>query len=86
MPRLAIIGFFVSMLAFALAGCMCGHIAAVGLLGTVPGAALSWIDFITATIKHSVTRVLWFCLLFTSCVLWKNVHNVLWSGHTPLLG
>jgi hypothetical protein len=55
-------------------------------LGTAPGALLAWWGFVTNTDRRVVPRAgLWVLVIFTSFLLLRNLHDVLWSGHDALL-
>lgn len=84
--QLACLGGLLTVLGHASATCLCGHISREGLLGTAPGALLAWWGFVTNPDKRALPRAgLWVLVTFTSCMLLRNLHNVLWSGHDPLL-
>jgi hypothetical protein len=84
--QLAWLGGLLTILGHTFATCICGHISWEGLLGTAPGAGLAWWGFAINSDKRSLPRAgLWVVVTLTSFMLLRNLHNVLWSGHDPLL-
>jgi hypothetical protein len=64
--------------------CTCGHLAQMALIGTVTTAVFAWWGFVRelpllGRIFASVATVL------ASYLLVKNVLDILWFGHNPLL-
>jgi hypothetical protein len=79
---IGILGLTVSFVTWQTTMCACGFIPKAGLLGTVPGAAMTC--FALRHIKGQKPKARGFALagaLFALYLLAQNIYNVLWSGH-----
>lgn len=66
--------------------CACGHLDRVALVFTTLTSGLAWWAFVAAHEKRSVPRALIAVAVVAATLLWlKNVCDVLWLGHNPLL-
>ena len=79
---LAFIGTLVTGLNFSLTACMGGLQSFDGLPGSVTGSALAWWAFSRKTRAGRPARFLVSAaVVFTTYLLLRNIHNILWSGH-----
>ena len=68
-----------------LTSCMCGYMSMVSAPGNVLAFTLASVGFLAGrggVISRIVTAV---SFIGVSLLAFQNVHNVLWSGHDPLL-
>lgn len=83
--QFAVGGFLIGVLTFMLTTCICAHLPRHALLGTVPGALMTWYAFFTSKESRLFPRLsVWACVILTTFLVLKNIHNVLWSGHNAL--
>lgn len=82
---LSLAGVLVALLNVSiLPTCMCGYMNALFLPGNLVAFALTSVGMLKG--EKFVHRLLATGLfIFVSFILFVNIHNVLWSGHNPLL-
>ena len=66
--------------------CLCGHLARETLLVLVPAVLLAWWPFLSARESRLIPRVVTIlAVIASSLLLAKNIADILWFGHEPLL-
>jgi hypothetical protein len=82
---IALAAGIVTFLNWNLTMCMCGYQSTISLPGNLLGMGLSLWAF-AVTSRLWTARIVAACaLIFCVLILAMNIHNVLWSGHEPLL-
>jgi hypothetical protein len=82
----SILGVFISAMSLSTMSCMCGHLPREALIGTGLGCALGTCGFVLNKNPAISPRVMFAgSFILTTVVLLKNLHNVLVSGHNPIL-
>ncbi len=82
----AVFGLVISYLNMMMTTCMCGHMSRISLPGSVVGAAMAWFAFAAPNRANWPVRVLvMLSAALTMFILIKNLGDVLWWGHEPLL-
>jgi len=80
------VGGFLAFLAIWFLICVCGHLPAMALVLTVPGAVIAWVGWVRSGALAGLPHLLvGGTVIFSSMVFLLNFHNLLWSGHDPLL-
>ena len=66
--------------------CMCGHMSFLSLPFTTLACLFSWFGLARAGRLNIGRAVVWFFTVMSSLMLYKNIVDILWVGHSPLLG
>lgn len=83
----AVGGLFVSCMNETVNLCMCGHLNLTALPGSLLCSGVLLSLFIRSDSRNIFVRlVIDVCLALTVFILIKNVGDILWWGHEPLLG
>ena len=83
----ALAGVLITMLNSSLTCCICGHLDMISLPGSVIGFLVAFFPFVRAKQAGVARRiVIDACVVVTGLALFKNIGDVLWWGHSPLLG
>ena len=84
---IALAGVLVTILNASFTHCMCGHLDTVSLPGSIIGFVIACFPFVRAKQPGLARRiVIDACVIATGLSLFKNIGDVLWWGHSPLLG
>ncbi|MFI5381187.1 MAG: hypothetical protein ACHRHE_17965 [Tepidisphaerales bacterium] len=65
--------------------CMCGHMDFSSLPGNLAAFTLASIAFIRGRGRIIPRTLACVALILSGIILAQNTHNILWSGHNPLL-
>jgi hypothetical protein len=84
---IAMVGLAISIFNSMSLSCACGHLDFVCLPGNLIGLALAWYALLVHTkigiFKRSGIDA---ACVFTTLILFKNIADILWLGHNPVLG
>ncbi len=82
----ALAGLLLTILNSGVTVCACGHLDMISVPGNVIGFALTTAPFIKAK-QQSLARRLVIDACFIATTLWmiKNIVDILWMGHNPIL-
>lgn len=77
---------FISVNVYMLFPCICGHLSTKALPALIFTAAASWFVFYKDKHASEVQRTVEaLCVICTTLLLLKNIADVLWLGHSPIL-
>ena len=84
--KVAVGGFVVVVLGVMFTSCLCGHLSWVSLLFTGGGSGMVWVGYYRLKDgRLSVRMCLAVAAILCTYTLLQTIHNILWSGHDPLL-
>jgi hypothetical protein len=79
-------GLVMSLAGMAVFPCTCGHLNVWSFMMTGPAVILGWLGFLRRLSPSWPLRMLSMAgVVMASLVFMKNVADVLWFGHEPLL-
>ena len=83
---IALLGIVISVVNVGLTCCICGHLDIISLPGSLIGLIAAWYAMFRAKdIKVFRRVVIGIACIVTTLTLFKNVCDILWLGHNPLL-
>jgi hypothetical protein len=75
-----------ALLVVAPTSCTCGYMGWFSLWFTVPAVAAVWWGMLRSRVRHVLARTLYVIVAaIVSTMLLKNIADILWFGHEPLL-
>ena len=84
---IALFGLAISFFNSTALCCACGHLDFTNLLVNLIGLALTWYALIMHNQKISIIKRIGigFACVLTALAFLKNIADILWLGHNPLL-
>ena len=81
------VGLVLALLNMSLTMCLCGHYDFISLPGNITSVTLVWIGLSKRDKNQKKSSFLYSTIVtgFITVQLLKNIHNILWTGHNPLL-
>jgi hypothetical protein len=83
---IAVIGLGIALINALMTMCMCGYLNRSSIPGNAVAFAITGLAFLRCRGGSLPARIaIGIAFIFVSLLVFQNIHNVLWSGHNPLL-
>jgi hypothetical protein len=82
---IAVIGLGIALINAFMTMCMCGYLSRSSMPGNAVAFAITGLAFLRCRGSLPARIAVGIAFICVSLLVFQNIHNVLWSGHNPLL-